>query len=434
MQRLIRKNRRTGGRIALLLGLMFMVGAAQGCSKFVYEHKEGRLSRGTFSFLKTVYYQGQFEEEENVAVRNKAIVDDLADLDAAGALASRKGLKEDPYYPEYMYRQEHARHGKAAIWFWQQKYKDKFNWQMLFSAEKLQYDERTVIPRFLQAAGAGDKLVKFQVAEFEGRPVHYGDLRRVMTVSDYEQFPKYSPPALASGLRDVLKAWLEKQIHDRVLKQMSADERELRRFDHNRVAILFLKVRYGKAGKGIYPGSMEKIPLKPVEIYEHFHKMQNTMAEVLWVKAAYTVVAEDTLAEELVAKLEKGGNFEQLAQKYALAPKYAATAKPFTIQGYQKKKNIEDRESRDYYDRLLIDMASRDVKKPDPYLGRDGIVIARIYDVGRTLEKVKLEDVGWKVENDLRTKMLNDVYESDIRDSRAWLKIVYNERLVKTLP
>ena len=79
-------------------------------------------------------------------------------------------------------------------------------------------------------------------------------------------------------------------------------------------------------------------------------------------------------------------------------------------------------------------MAGRDVNKPEPYLGKDGIVIVRIYDVDRALEKVQLSDVSWKVENDLRTKLLNAVFEEDVKDSRKMLKIVYNDRLIRTLP
>jgi hypothetical protein len=235
-------------------------------------------------------------------------------------------------------------------------------------------------------------------------------------------------------MRDVLKSWLEKQIHDRLVWQLSADERELRRFDHNRVAVLFLKVKYGKAGKGIYPTGIDQIPLTPNEIYDHFHKMQNTLADVLWVKAAYTVVAEENLAEELIAKLDKGASFPELAARYAIAPKFIETAKPKIYPGYDRSKDIEAREKRDYYDRLIIDMAGRDVTKPDPYLGKDGIVIVRIYEVSRALEKVKLQDVSWKVENDLRLKLLGEVYEHDVRDAREWLKIRYNEWLIKRLP
>ncbi|GAB4423613.1 MAG: hypothetical protein OHK0011_03650 [Turneriella sp.] len=408
--------------------------ATQACSKYVYEHREGRLSRGTFNFLKAYYYQGQFEEEESVEARNRQIINDLADLDAIGHLATSKGLKKDAYYHEYMYREQHARHGKAAVGYWQQKYKDKFNWQMLFSAENLDYDEKRFLRDFRATHLSGGKIADVLVARFEGRPVYYRDLRRVMTVSDYAQFPNYTEQALQSGMRDVLKAWLQKQIHDRLVWQMSADERELLRVDHNRVAVLYLKVKYGKAGKGIYPGGIDNIPLTPTEIYDHFHKMQNTLADVLWVKAAYTVVAEENLAEELIAKLDKGGNFAELAARYAIAPKFIKTAKPTVYQGYDRTKDIEAREKRDYYDRLIIDMAGRDVTKPEPYLGRDGIVVVRIYDVSRALEKIRLQDVSWKVENDLRLKLLGEVYEHDVRDARNSLKIKYNEWLIRRLP
>lgn len=405
-----------------------------GCSKLVYEHNEGKLSRGSFQFMKDVFYQGQFEEEETPTKRNQAIVNDLAELEGVGSLGTKKGLKKDEYYAEYMFRQERARHGKAAITHWQKKYKDKFNWQMLFGAENLSYDEKKFIKTFGDLVARGQKIDRVVVAEFEGSPVEYRDLRSVMTVSDFEQFRNYGAAALAGGMKETLKAWLEKKIHDRMVKNYFADEHELRRFDHNRVAVLFLKVKYGKAGKGIYPGSMDKIPLRPMEIYDHFHKMQNVLSDVLSVKAAYTVVAEENLGEELLAKLEKGEDFAKIVPKYAVSAKFIKTATPFVIRGYDRKKGLDDREKRDYYDRLILDMASRDVKKPDPYLGRDGIVIVRIYEVSRALEKIRLQDVNWKVENDLRTKMLNETYEPDIRDARTALRFHYNERLIRKLP
>jgi hypothetical protein len=417
-------------RTILILSIC-VLGAS--CSKYVYHHNEGKLARGTFTFLKHVYYANQFEDEETPQKRNQAILNDLADLDAMGSLASQKGLKQDMYYPEYMFRQEHARHGKAAIYYWQKKYKDKFNWQMLFKAEGLDYDEVKFLKEFKYYRATGAPMEHFQIANFESKPVTYGQMKRVMTFSDYEQFKNYTDSALTAGMRETLKSWLESIIHDRLIKEWFADEKELKRFDHDRVALLFLKVRYGKAGKGIYPGSMEKIPLRPTEIYDHFHKMQKALADVLWVKAAYTVVAEDSQGEELLAKLEKGGDFATLAPKYAAAPKYVKTAVPTVIKGYDRKNGLDEREQRDYYDRLILDMASRDVSKPDPYLGRDGIVIVRIYEVSRALEKVKLQDVAWKVENDLRIKMLNAVYEPDIREARAKLKFHYNDRLIKNL-
>lgn len=419
-------------RFLFLVSAIALFGSA--CSKLVYEHHEGRLSRGTFNFLKETFYQGQFEEEETPQKRNQAIVNDLSDLDALGSLATRKGLKQDGYYAEYMFRQERSRHGKAAITHWQKKYKEKFNWQMLFSAEKLSYDEKKFLKAFNEAKQGGNKFEDVLVAEFEGAPVYYRNLRPVMTFSDYTQFPGHNETALLSGMREVLKSWLEKKIHDRVIKIMNADEAELKRFDHNRVANLYLKVRYGKAGKGIYPGSMDKIKLTPMEVYDHFHRMQNAMADVHWVKAAFTVVADENRGEELIAKLEKGGNFAQLAPQYASAPKFVATATPHIIRGYDRGRGLDERENRDYYDRLILDMASRDVSKPDPYLGKDGIVIVRIFDVSRALEKVQLSEVSWKVENDLRTKLLNAVFDEDVKDSRKKLKIVYNERLIKALP
>ncbi|MBN8219639.1 MAG: hypothetical protein J0L53_01875 [Spirochaetes bacterium] len=426
-------TRRTRFLIAATAVLVILLFTA--CSKLVYEHNNGKLSRGTYLFMKDIFYQGQFEEEETPAKRNQAILNDLADLEGMGALGNKKGLKTDPAYPEYMFRQERARHGKAAISYWQKKYKDKFNWQMLFAAENLKYDEKKFLKIFNDTVARGQKYEDTVVAEFEEKPITYRDLKKVMTVSDYEQFKGLTPAAMAAGMKETLKAWLEKKIHDRLVHDYFADEPELRRFDHNRVAVLFLKVRYGKAGKGIYPGAMDKIKLKPMEIYDHFHKMQNTFADVLWVKAAYTVVNEESLGEELLAKLNKGADFEKVVAKYAAAPKFIQTAKPVTIKGYDRSKGVDvDREKRDYYERLILDMASRDVTKPDPYLGKEGIVIVRIYEVSRALETVKLQDVSWKVENDLRTKMLNAVFEPDVKDAREALQFKYNDRLIRNLP
>lgn len=421
-------------RTVVVFLTIIIASVTSACSKLVYEHQEGKLSRGTFQFMKEMYYPGQFEEEETPQKRNWAIINDLSDLEAVGALGTRKGLKDDGSYPEYMFRQERSRQGKAAIVYWQKKYKDKFNWQMLFSAERLSYDEKKFLKAFTEARATGKKLEDVLVAEFEGVPVYYSHLKSVMTYSDYNQFAGYNDTALLGGMREVLKSWLEKKIHDRVVKTMNADIGELKRFDHARVANLYLKVKYGKAGKGIYPGSMDKIKLTPMEIYDHFHRMQNAMADVIWVKAAYTVVADENRGEELIAKIDKGGNFAELAAKYAAEPKFIATAKPHIIKGYDRKRGLDEREGRDYYDRLILDMASRDVSKPDPYLGKDGIVIVRFYGVSRSLEKVQLSEVSWKVENDLRTKLLNAVFDEDIKDSRKRLKIVYNDRLLKSLP
>jgi len=419
-------------RLARFSGLLAVLSVVS-CSKIVYEHNEGHLVRGTFNFMKNVFYTGQFEEEETPEKRNRAIVNDLIELDAVGRLATRKGILKDASYAEYSFRQQHARYGKAAIYHWQQKYKEKFNWQMLFSAEKLEYDEDRVAEKIIEAVRAGLPIEPIKIGTHEGKEIRYEDLRPVMTVSDFQQIRNSAPTPLKTAMREILKAWLEKKIHDQLVKSMFADETELKRFDHNRVSVLFLKVKYGKAGKGIYPGHMDKFVLKPVEIYDHYHKMQNALADVLWVKAAYTVVAEESQSEELMAKLDKGGDLLALAPRYASSAKYIETAKPHMIRGFSKKERLDDREKRDYYERLILDMAGRDVMKPEPYLGKDGIVIVRMYDVSRALEKVKLEDVSWKVENDLRTKMLNESFDIDVRKSREALKVRLNEIAIKRL-
>ncbi|MCS6971657.1 MAG: hypothetical protein NZL89_01405 [Leptospiraceae bacterium] len=413
------------------MGTLSLVFLLAQCNKYVYEHREGRLSRGTFEVIKRSFYEGQFEEEETKEARNRKIIADIAELDALGVLATRKGLKQDPYYGEYLFRQKVARYGRVAITHWREKYGDKFNWQMIFPAENLIFDAKKAVAELKAKFQKNESVLDHKIAEFEGRPVFYRNLKPVLAVSDYEQMPGFTEAALESGLRDALKLWLEKQIHDRVVWQFSADEQELRRFDHNKVAVLYLKVKYGKAGKGIYPAAMDNIPLTPVEIYDHFHKMQNTLAEVLWVKAAYTVVAEENIAEEIIAKLDQGADFVELARRYAIDPRFVETAKPHVIRGYGK--DVLAREKRSYYDRLILDMAGRDISKPDPYLGKDGIVVARIYDVGRALEKVKLQDVMWKVENDLRTRLLNEVFDHDVRDTLAALRVRYNERLIRSL-
>lgn len=421
---------RASGILSCVAVLLLTTGA---CSKIIYEQRNGRLSRGTFEFQKNVFYAGQFEEEESPEKRNRAIINELIELDAAGYLATRKGLLKDASYAEYMFRQEHARYGKAAIFHWQQKYKDKFNWQMLFNAEKLSYDEDRVAEKIVETVRAGLPVEPIKIAEFDGKELRYEDLRSVMTVSDFEQIRNAGITPLKTGLKESLKTWLEKRIHDQLVRTMFADQSELKRFDHNRVALLFLKVKYGKAGKGIYPGHMDKFVLKPVEIYDHFYKMQNALADVLSLKAAYTVVAEESQSEEVMAKLEQGADLYKLAQKYAIGTRFIDSAKPRVIRGFSKKEQLEDRDKRDYYDRLILDMAGRDIAKPEPYLGKDGIVIVRIYEVARALEKVNIEDVIWKVENDLRTKMLNESFDIDLKTSRERLKLKSNERAIRKL-
>ncbi len=138
--------------------LLFVPAISTGCSKYVYEHDAGRLSRGSFLFMKNIYYQGQFEEEETLAKRNQAIVDDMATVEGIGALATKKGILEDPSYPEYLFRQQRSRHAKAAIWFWQQKYKEKFNWQMLLmrhlfpSTHPLSPNKSVIVFKYLRMA------------------------------------------------------------------------------------------------------------------------------------------------------------------------------------------------------------------------------------------------------------------------------------------
>ncbi|MBV6493892.1 MAG: hypothetical protein LDLANPLL_01916 [Turneriella sp.] len=416
-----------------IFSLVFFAIVAASCSNTVYHYSGGELTRGTFYFLRDVYYQDQFEDEETPQARNKAILEDLADLDGIGSLATKKGLKKDPSYADYMFRQKQARYGKAAIVHWQKKYKEKFNWEMLFAAEGLKYDQKQFAQAFGDLVNRGKEVDALEVAEYEGKKIIFSDLKMLMPPLDYDQVRHLRGQGILSAMKDALKAYLEKKIYDKMVKQYFADEKQLLRYDHDRVGVLYLKVLYGKAGKGIYPASMEKIPLQPKEVYDHFFKMQNTLADVLWVKAAYTVVAEDSYADEILEKLKRGEDFEKLAARYAIAPKFAQTARPHRIKGYNPKRGVDEREARNYYDRLILDMASRDIKEPEPYLGRDGIVIVRFYDIKRALEKVKLTDVAWKVENDLRTQMLNAVYEPDIKDARAKLKIVFNDRLVKKL-
>ena len=413
---------------------LLALGSVVHCSKVVIKSKAGEISKGTFALLKKVYYEGQFAEEEIEAKRNVAIANDIVDLETQGALATKKGLEKDESYREYRHRQLRARHGRTAITYWREKYKDKFNWEMVFPSEKMIFKGKDFVKDFFSTIKTGGNIEQVIVAQFEEKPLTISDLRTIMTVSESAELQYQTEIPLLSTVKELLKFWLEKKIHDRYCKMIFADEKELIRYDHARVAQLFLKVKYAKAGKGIYPGAMDKIYFKPMELYDHFFKMQKTLADVLEVKAVFTVVEDENRAEELIAKYDKGADFFELAKKYAVSEKFVTTAKPFLIQGYDKKRRIDDQEKRDYYHKLILDMASRDVLKPDPYLGRDGIVVVRILDVKRDLAKVKYEEVNWKVEHDLQIKMLNQLFVEDLKDMQKYLDFKINTSLLEKLP
>ena len=54
-------------RIFQVLTLLGLTLAAGSCSKLVYEHRGGTLSRGTFDFVKAVYYQGNDKNAETAS-------------------------------------------------------------------------------------------------------------------------------------------------------------------------------------------------------------------------------------------------------------------------------------------------------------------------------------------------------------------------------
>lgn len=367
--------------------------------------------------MRAVYYEEQLSHFKDENEKKMKMAEDIRDLCARKIIGEKRGLLKDIYYEEYRIRQVRARKARAAFHLWRNKHGKELKKENILEKEGVSFSPEYAAREIESLLGAQKDVSDIRVALKGGTEIKVSDLKKLSTETEWQQLIAQKGTGLQASLREFLDYYLHDEADKIVIKNTNASEKELQVIDTGRVALLYLQVKYGMAGKGIYPGMMLDVAFTPTELYDHFHKIQKSLSDVINVQVQYTVVPDNRAAEEFLEQLNDGKDFAQLAGRYAVRREFVTTARWHLLQGYNRALPLAKREKRGYYDKLFIDMASRDVTEPEPYHGKDGVVLARLRNIKKAIEKVSFEESSWKVKHDLQVQLLKEQYAQDMKDT-----------------
>lgn len=388
-----------------------------GCSPKIISGKGGGISDSTFKYLRIVYYDDQLSEYKDESEKKWKIVQDIRDIYARKILAEKKGLLKDIYYPEYLIKQIRARRARSALHIYKTRHGPQLKKEELFEKEGVKFSPEYAAREIENLRSSGKSMDHIRLAVKNDSEITLGHIKKICNNNEWQQLIAQNGVGLQNSLREFLEHYLFEKEDNALIDKMGAVESEIEVLDIGRVAVLYLQLKYGMAGKGIYPGMMFDVKFTPTELYDHFHKIQRSLSHLISAQLQYTVVADEKKAEEFLQLLDNGKDFYQLTGKFAVKPQFIHTGKFHQLKGYDRSLPVAKRERRNYYDKLFIDMASRDMTEPEPYKGKDGFIIARLKNIMKAQDKVSFEESGWRVKHDLQVKLLGEQFKQDMKDT-----------------
>jgi hypothetical protein len=419
----------------LLLVISFQL---QFCSEKVISSDAGDISAGSFQYLKEIFYGKNYKISE--------IIEDIKKLEAEGILASRYGLQKNKHYKKFLLLERRARFARAAAFFWKKKYHSEFNIPDAINYYKIKINPdiavniiskqiriTSKIPKNFSKLDEKDKIkIKKKRREYllrdspddiilgswsDGK-ITLEKLQQVMLPYEWKQLLSLAPSAMKPVLLEHLKLWINKLINDEVMDALQAQHEELERFDHNRLAALYLRVKYELAGEGIFPTESLKIKFHPTELYKHFQKTKRKYLRVKKIRCQFVIVKNNLIAEKFFKELKSGKNFEiltyQYAVKYVKKYNYKKYAKPFIVNGYLPNIAPEKQKPRSYFEKIILESVRINHKNPEPVNTPYGIMLIRILNIDFYDKNIRLQNYLTLVERDLTTEHLREQYPVQI--------------------
>lgn len=421
--------------------LLLLFAASCNTQPVVIGSERGDYTVGDWAFIKKTYYRNKFMKRPDKKMspaafekyRNSKIIKDLKRLEAVGELAARMNIHKNEFYYSFRAREMKARHERAASYLFTSRFGENYRFHQLWQYYKIEAasGHGTVARPLPQAEklfkrAKTDKVTVFTSAD---KKITLKDLRVYMTEGRYRQLFSYRGRALQDALRQALQSWMNHRAHDELVETLNADIDTLERLDHNKISDLFIRVKYSIGAKGIYPTDTIEIDFSRQELFDHYHRIFNRLSRLRSVKAQYTVVSDLEKARKIINDMKNGKNFIRLAELYAVEKRFEKTAHPQIIRN-DSDSDFRSDSRYNYWQKLILDIAERNIQNPEPYFSPDGVGVINILRIKRDSSNLDFKEYEWYVKNDLRNKLLRKQLKIDIEETVSELKFnIYREKI-----
>jgi len=392
----------------------------------VITSKAGHISRGTFSYLRFVYYSNPQQKD----ITPKEIYEDLKQYMAMGVLADRLGLSDDPYYPHFLNLTYQARIQRASVELLKQRIGPDFMIQEALRQYAIVSDPQTATDRIQKCIQRDRHRFRMTCPEvvigtMKDQPLRLSMIKPLMTEKEWHQFLSFLPIPMVDAYKKYLTRFLYHTVHQTILEHYSPVKKELSQMDHNLVAKRYLSVKYGMSHDGIYPTQRLTLDFPQTILFNHFFSIKKRFLPVKTVNVQYTVVENMDIAKMLYQKLIDGADIIQLARQYAINDFFIKTAYLHNLSGYGIDGMPSHPDQRAIIDNFLLDAARNEQYYPSPHPLDKGVLIAHLSHLIRQDHPLNYNEYQFAVKRDLTLKTLKTKFSVDIEDIMSELSFQF---------
>ena len=394
-------------QLLLLSGLCLLL---LHCRDIVIRSQAGEFSRGTYTMLLDIYKDEQIERLQK-GVSEKEIeqefLEKLKTYEALGALALDLKIEKNEYFQQFLALQNKSRYSKAAFAYWRQKLGGDFSFSDVFQYYDVKVNPSSAIAAIERFRAGGSTEKTTILGSWKRGDITLADLRLAVTTLEYKTFLGLDSKPLKDALPEKIRSFLAKVAHDEMRHNYRAYESELQRWDLSQVADKFVRVKYGIAGKGIYPDEPIEVPVSMEEIYDVYHANLNRYARLQAVLVEEYFCFSKEEAEALIPQL--------------LQATFPKPSRIRYVQAYNNPDDFREKERRSDADNAILAAAYKNVRVSNPYPYGKGYAVAYMKTFQRA-EEPSVEKYSSKIEREIQLNLLRRQYELDLSDKKTALR------------
>lgn len=379
------------------------------CKEPVLTYKNGKLSSGSYLYIKELYYTN--------LKKDKDILENLKTRYSIGELANKLKLKDDKNYKDFLQLERRARRASSAIYFYKQLYQESPDKNSLVKKVKEKY-RIEVDPSLAEKAIKESVVWKLSFYELDKKEnqVMIGKisnenftlekLKEVLLDKEIFELLNYRDTPWKELFESCIEYYSYYLLDQERIKSLNAKEEELIFWEHSKVSELFVSAKYANAEKGVYPTESIEIKLHPEELFNHFHKIKEKLIDVKRVEASYIILKDENAAKSFYSKLKLGEKFIGIAKQ--INSSVGMISPIWIYNDINRKKEI---------DTMIIDLARQNILISEPMVYKGSFLIVQIYQIEREKLDIPYKDYSFQVELDLKKNLLSRQYEIDKMDT-----------------
>jgi len=383
----------------------------------IISFKNGQISKGTFSYLRFVFYSEPAKKDFS----NDQIYKDCQQNIAIAHIADELGLKEDHYYYQFLRLARQARIQKAAVCWLKHTIGPNFEIQQAFDRFKIESDPKQAT-EIIQSCIKRD-VHKFRidcpevvVGKFKNKALKLSMIKPLLSQKEWYQFLSFLPAPMADAYKNYLRRFMYYIIHKKIIEIYSPIQKELSDIDHYHVAKRYISVKYGMSHDGIYPTQRLTLDFPKTVLFNHFFAIKHRFLSVESVDVQYTVFEDMDTAKSVYERIKEGENIIQMAKKYAINNHFIKTAYPKKLYGYGVNGMPSHPEQRAIIDNFLLNAAQNNQLNPYPHQLDKGVLVACLSNLKKENIKLNYPEYQFEVKRDLTLKTLKTKLPIDIED------------------